>query len=131
MLGELIGEFKGTTTGTRILSEGKLESSGQGPGKILGIDASIAFTAVLSPLPNGILMNDGNSLITTIDGDTILANGKGVANITGKGDEATESGASFLMTQAQKFTSLNKVVGVYEFESDENGDWKLMIWEWK
>jgi hypothetical protein len=58
MLGELIGEFEGITTGTRVLPEGKLEGSGQGTGKILSIEASIAFTGVLSPLPTGIIMNE-------------------------------------------------------------------------
>jgi hypothetical protein len=76
-------------------------------------------------------MNEWNSIITTIDGDTILANGKGIANPTGKGEEATESGASYLMTQTEKFMRLNKVVGLYEFESKENGAWKIKIWEWK
>lgn len=131
MLGELIGEFEGISTGTRVLPEGRLEGSGQGTGKILGTNATMIFTGVLSPLPTGIIMNKGNSIITTIDGDTILANGKGIANLTGKGEEATESGASYLMTQTEKFMRLNKVVGLYEFESKENGDWKIKIWEWK
>jgi hypothetical protein len=40
MLGELIGEFKGKNTGYRVLPDGKIESTAQGTGKILGIDIS-------------------------------------------------------------------------------------------
>jgi hypothetical protein len=36
MLGDLIGEFKGKNTVYRVLSNGKIETSGQGTGKILG-----------------------------------------------------------------------------------------------
>jgi hypothetical protein len=46
LLGNLIGEFKGTNSSFRVLPEGRMEVSGQGTGKILGIDAMMFFTAV-------------------------------------------------------------------------------------
>ena len=41
MLGELIGEFKGKNIGWRVLSDGKIETTAQGMGKILGVDAMV------------------------------------------------------------------------------------------
>jgi len=35
------------------------------------------------------------------------------------------------MTQSQKLASLNRVIGMWEFESEENGDWHVKVWEWK
>lgn len=130
MLGEQIGEFKGKVTGTRILPDGKYEASGEGPGKILDIDASLAFTGIISPLQNGNYLLEGNSIITTKDGETVLANGRGVIHPTGKGEEAKESGEAYLTTQSQKFIRLNDIISLYEQESEENGDWSMKIWEW-
>lgn len=130
MLKERIGEFKGKVTGTRVLPEGMIEASGEGPGKILDIDASIAFTVIISPLQNGINLLEGNSIITTKDGDTVLANGRGVIHPTGRGEEAKESGEAYLTTQSQKLMRLNNLISVYEQETKETGDWSMKIWEW-
>jgi hypothetical protein len=35
MLGELIGEFKGKNTSSRVRPDGKIETSGESTGKIL------------------------------------------------------------------------------------------------
>ena len=61
MLGDLIGEFKGKNTVYRVLSDGKMETSGQGTGKILGIDAFIIFTTV-GTMSNGNFMGEGTVL---------------------------------------------------------------------
>jgi len=37
----------------------------------------------------------------------------------------------YYMTQSEKLMRLNKVIGVFELETEENGDWKLNIWVWK
>ena len=47
MLGDLIGEFKGKNIGWRVLPDGKIETTAQGMGKILGIDAFLISTSVL------------------------------------------------------------------------------------
>jgi hypothetical protein len=35
------------------------------------------------------------------------------------------------MTSAPKLASLNKTVGVWEWESEENGDFTVKVWAWK
>jgi hypothetical protein len=130
MLGNLIGEFKGKTTGYRVLPDGKSELSQQGAGKILGIEASIATTGVITPMPNGVLMAEANGLTTTMDGDVVMVKIDGMGWSTGKGWKSSMRGASYQMTQSQKLARLNKVVIVWELDSDENGDWTLQLWEW-
>jgi hypothetical protein len=70
MLGELIGEFKGKNIGWRVLPDGKIETTAQGMGKILGVDAFLISTSV-GTMANGVFMGESNSVFTTMDGDTI------------------------------------------------------------
>lgn len=128
MLGDLIGEFKGKNTVYRVLSDGKMETSGQGTGKILGIDAFIAFTTVGAML-NGIFTGEGNGLITTMAGDTIMLKMNSVGYPSGNG--GISRGASIQMTQSQNLIRLNKVICLHEYETDLNDNWTGKIWEWK
>lgn len=131
MLGDLIGEFKGKVTGIRVLSEGKIETSEQGSGNILGIEATMLATAVSTTTPNGIIMGKGNAIVTTTDGEVVRIRKSGIGWPTGKGRKASKRGVFFHMTQSQKLARLNKTVGIWEFESEENGDWHVKIWEWE
>ena len=64
MLRELIGEFTGKNVVYRVLPDGKVETSNQGMGKILGMDAFIMSTAIAT-IANGTFKGEVNSLITT------------------------------------------------------------------
>ena len=128
MLGELIGEFKGKNTVYRVLPDGKIETSGQGTGKILGIDAFVATTSV-GTMANGLFVGEVNSLITTMDGDSVMMKGNAVGWPSGKG--GTTRAASLQTTQSQKLMRLNKVIGLHEYETDMNDNWTGKIWEWK
>ncbi len=131
MLGNLIGEFKGKTTGIRVLSEGKLELTQQGMGKVMGIDGSMLTTGVATPMPNGVTMIDANGTLMTMDGDVVMVKINGIGWTTGKGWKASYRGAAYQMTMSPKLAAINKIVSVWENESDENGDWVLKFWEWK
>lgn len=131
MLGDLIGEFNGKTILNRILSEGKLESTDQGTGKILGIDATLISTGVLTPMPNGIFMGEGNGQITTQDGDVVVLKISGIGWFTGKWGKVSFRGSTFHMAQSQNFMRLNRVVGLWEYDADENSEWIFRLWEWK
>ncbi len=131
MLGNLIGEFKGKTTGIRVLSEGQMELSQQGMGKVMGTDGSMVTTGVATPMPNGVTMVDANGTLMTMDGDLVMVKISGIGWTTGKGWKASYRGAAYQMTMSPKLAALNKIVSVWENESDENGDWVLKFWEWK
>lgn len=131
MLGEVIAEFKGKITGTRVLPDGKIETSEQASGKILGIEASWVATAISTHMPNGVLMGEGDAIVNTIDGDVVMIRKSGIGWSTGKGRKTSRRGVFFHRTQSKKLAKLNKVVGIWEFESEENGDWRVKVWQWR
>ncbi len=49
MLGDLIAEFTGKVTDVRVLSKGKVETSEQRSGSILGIEATMLATPFQPP----------------------------------------------------------------------------------
>jgi hypothetical protein len=128
MLGELIAEFTGKNTVTRVLADGKIETSNQGIGKILGMDAFVMSTATVT-VANGTFMGEVNSLITTMTGDAVMMKGNAVSWQSEKG--GVTRAASIQTTESQKLMRLVKVVAVHEYETDETGSWKGKIWEWK
>ena len=131
MIGEVLGEAKGKSTGIRILADGKLEGSSSGMGTVLGKEATSMDTGVLTPMPNGVFMIEGNGMFMTTEGDMVMTKINGIGWFTGKALKSTARGACYFMTTAPKLASLNKVVGVWERESDENGDWSVKVWAWK
>jgi len=72
LLGNLIGEFKDTNSSFRVLPEGRMEVSGQGTGKILGIDAMMFFTVVTDTIQDGIFVGDETTIITTLTGESVI-----------------------------------------------------------
>jgi hypothetical protein len=128
LLGELIGEFTGKNTVTRVLDDGKIETSNEGVGKILGMDAFVMSTATVR-VENGMFIGEVNSLITTMDGSAVMMKGNAVSWQSEKGGE-TRAG-SIQMTKSEKLMRLVKVVAVHEYETDAMGNWKGKIWEWK
>ena len=128
MLGELIGEFTGKNTVTRVLGDGKMETSNQGLGKILGKNAFIMSTATVS-VSKGIYMGEVNSAITTTEGDSVMLKGNAVSWQGAKG--GITRAATIQTTQSEGLLRLLKVVAVHEYETDEMGNWKGKIWEWK
>ena len=131
MIGEVIAEFKGKGTGIRVLADGKAESSNAGSGSILGKEATLMDTVVLTFMPNGVMMGEGNGMIMTAEGDVVMAKFNGIGWSTGKGLKTSFRGACYFMTSSPKLASLNKMVGVFERESDENGEYSAKFWEWK
>jgi hypothetical protein len=131
LIGELIGEFKGKTTGIRVLAEGKMEGSDTGMGNIMGKEATVMNTGVLMWMPNGVLMVEGNATIMTAEGEVVMVKVNGIGWSTGKGWKQSARGAAYFMTSSTKLASLNKIVGVWERESDEEGNYSLKAWAWK
>jgi hypothetical protein len=130
LIGELIAEFKGIQTGSRVLADGKLEGSSTGSGNLMGKEAMEMDTAVLTPMPNGALMIEGNGMIMTAEGETVMVKTGGIGWLAGKGLKSSGRGASYFMTSSPKLAGLNKTVGVWERESDEKGDFTIKVWAW-
>jgi len=128
MLGELIGEFTGKNTSSRVLPDGKIEVSNQGTGKLLGMDAFIMSTAVATT-SNGTYMGEVNSIITLTDGNSIMLKGNAVSWASEKGG-ITRAG-TIQTTSSEKLMPLVKMVLVHEYETDMMNNWIGKIWEWK
>jgi hypothetical protein len=128
LLGELIGEFKGKNTVYRVLPDGKIETSGQGTGKILGIDAFLITTS-LGTMSNGVFTGENNTAITTMTGETVMLKGNAVGWPSGNG--GSTRAASIQMSSSEKLMRLNKVVLMHEYETDMTDNWEGKMWEWK
>ena len=128
MEGELIGEFKGKNTVYRVLPDGVMEVSGQGTGKILGMDAFLATTSI-GVMENGVFSGEVNSSITTNDGQTVTMEAYAVGYPSGNG--GLSRGASVQSTHSDKLMRLNKAILLHEYQTDMTDNWTGKIWEWK
>jgi len=135
MLGELISEERGKTTGLRVLpSEGtnpKVEVSFQGSGKILGIEHTDMGTYHSVTRPDGSLFGEGQGVVMIKDGGMATWKGHGIGRFTGRGSAVNWRGAIYYQTSSQKLGRLNGVAAMFEFDVDEDGNCTSKIWEWK
>jgi hypothetical protein len=111
-----------------VLPDGQIETSGQGMGKIMGIDAVIMFTTT-GFMGDGLFMGEGTGIINTTTGDTVTLQMNSIGWPAGHG--GLSRGASMNTTGSDKLMRLNKVVLLHEYVTDINNDWMGKIWEWK
>ncbi|MEV7522306.1 hypothetical protein [Streptomyces sp. NPDC091371] len=134
MLGELIGEEQGETTGIRVLStdggHAVLEASFQATGTLLGASAKDMGTYESVTRADGTLFGQGQGITMTADGETLSWHGDGVGHFTESGGVSWR-GAIYYETTAERFAQLNSIAAVYEFETDESGRITAKVYEWK
>ncbi len=131
MIGNLIGELKGKTTGVRVLPNGKTELTLQWSGMLWGVGVNAVVTYLSTMLPNGAFYGDGTGFMTTEDGELVTYRGAGIGWSTGPGWSSSFRGALYCQTASKKLAEGNKVVvRVYEHRSDANGDNQIKVWEW-
>jgi hypothetical protein len=135
MLGDALGEEHGQMTGMRVLpSEGespKTEASFQASGQLVGMEATDMGTYVSVVRPDGTLFGDGQGVSMTADGDVVTWRGQGVGRFTGRGTAVSWRGAIYYQSGSNKLARLNGVVGVFEFDADQDGKTHAKTWEWK
>ena len=135
MLGEIIGEFQGKITSQRVLpSDGtnpKVETSVHMTGKFLGIDATNIVTYWTVMRSMGPLYGEANGIIMTKDGDVLTYIAHGVGKFTGYGSAASFRGDNYIQVPSEKFTRLNSVAIIFEYEVDDDGNTQAKLWEWK
>jgi hypothetical protein len=128
MESQLIGEFRGKNTVYRVLPDELMEVSGQGTGKILGVDAFMAATSI-GKMENGVFSGEVYSSLTTMDGQTINMKAYAVGYPSGNG--GVSRGASVQTTSSEDFMRLNKAILLHEYQTDMSDNWVGKIWEWK
>jgi hypothetical protein len=124
----LIGEFKGKNTVYRVLPDGVMEVSGQGSGKILGLDAFMATTSI-GVMEGGVFSGEVNTSITTMQGDTLWMKAIAIGYPSGNG--GLSRGASVQTTTSDKLMELNKAILLHEYMTDMLDAWTGKIWQWK
>jgi hypothetical protein len=133
MLGDLIYEEKGTTTGVRVLESengsAKVEVSIQTEGKILGVEQKSIWSYWSETRADGSVHGDGKGFMTTKDGALINLVGSGVGKAVGDGFEYR--GTIYFHTSAEKYSHLNTIAGVHEYDVDGAGNTVIKVWEWK
>jgi hypothetical protein len=139
-LGELIEEESGRITGHRVLnveSGPKIETSFTMRGKVGGqnaTDIGTYCTVMREGAEAGVMYGEGQGVITTTDGKGMATwTGQGIGKFTGQGKISFRGSVFYHTSLASggKLSSINNVVGVFEYEVDEQGNCSVKAWEWK
>jgi hypothetical protein len=133
MLGEQIYEARGKRTGRRVLSvDGgfRVEVSFECTGKLLGVDATEIGTYWSESRADGSLYGEGQGIVLAPDGSAATWKGAGVGTFVG-GGAVSYRGAVYYSSAAPKFSRLNTVAQLFEFEVDAEGNTYTKGWEWK
>ena len=140
VLGELIEDESGKVTGHRVLDiEGpKIERSFTMTGKYKEIEATDigTFWTVMREAADAepVMYAEAQGVITAKDGNgmaTYVAQGIGRFTSPGK---IRFHGSVFYQTTSTgggNLSFLNNVIGVFEYEGDEQGNCSVKVWEWK
>ena len=88
MLGEQLGELRGTRTARRVLSVDngfKLEVAFESKGKLAGADVMEIGTYWSATRPGGGLYGEGQGVVMSQDGEVATWKGGGIGKVTGGG----------------------------------------------
>ena len=133
MLGEQIGKEKGKVVVRRVLpSTGnpKVEVSFESAGSLVGVNVKNMGTYWSEVRANGTLYGEGQGLARGENGEIITWKGQGVGEMTPSGG-VIYRGSLYYDTQADNLLGLNKLVGVFEYEVDADGNTSSDVYEWK
>ena len=134
MLGDKIGQETGKVISQRVLSNQghgpKMETSFRSTGTLLGVKLTGNGTYVAEVRPDGSLFGDGNGILMGNKGETATWTGSGVGTIK-KDGSVSYRGAIYYQSSSSKWTRLNKIAGVFEYETDAEGNTVGNVWEWK
>jgi len=131
MFGEMIGELKGKVTGQRVVSsEGRIETSVQEMGKLLGVEVNQTVTFWVEARKNGLPYGEGLGNMMTKDGETATWSAQALFKPLGQG-AISGIGSIFVQTSSAKLERLNSIVVLFEVDVDGNGNTHAKFWEWK
>jgi hypothetical protein len=134
MLGEKIGEMSGKITSQRVLSVEaggpKMEASFQANGSFVGTNAKDTGTYWTLARPDGTLYGQGHGVMMSEDGEMATWIGHGVGRMN-KDGTASYRGAIYYQTMPARWSRLNNVAVLFEYEVDAEGNTHSEYWEWK
>ena len=134
MLGDVLYEETGNVQGIRVLpsEEGAvvLEVSLQAAGRIQGVEHTSLWTYTSTTRAAGSIFGQGLGVLTTADGDVLHLVGRASDQSGGPGSPTHYRGAMHFQTSSDKFSRLNGVAGVFEYDVEADGSSTGKIWEW-
>ena len=140
VLGELIEDESGKITGHRILDvEGpKVERSFTMAGIYKEVEATDigTFWTVMrqGTQVEPVMYAEAQGVITAKDGEGMATyTAQGIGRLTGTGKVRFHGSVFFRTTLSggRKLSFLDNMVGVFEYEGDEQGNCSVKVWEWK
>jgi hypothetical protein len=134
MLGEKNGEETGKVTSQRVLPNPgggpKMETSFQAAGKLLGVNVTDTGTYWSVLRPDGTLYGEGQGITMGNEGEVATWVGQGVGTI-GKAGAISYRGARYFQSSAPKWSRLNSVASIFEYDVDAQGNSRIQSFEWK
>lgn len=134
MQGEMIGEESGKVTSQRVLPNPgggpKMETSFQAYATLLGVKATETGTYWSVVRPDGSLYGEGQGIVMGAEGDLATWVGQGIGTIK-KNGAISYRGALYYQSTSPKWSRLNSVAAIFEYEVDVEGNTRAQLWEWK
>ena len=134
MLGDKIGTELGKVISQRVLANPgggpKMETSFRATGTILGVKETATATYSSVMRPDGTVYGEGQGIIMGEDGSAGTWVGSGVGTLK-PGGAVSYRGAVYYQSSSPKWSRLNNVAAVFEYEVDAEGNTKGELWEWK
>ena len=133
MLGEQIGTEKGKVVVRRVLpttGNPRVEVTFEATGTLIGVNMKNMGTYWSEVRPNGTLYGEGQGIGTGPNGEIVNWKGQGVGELAPSG-AVSYRGSLYYETKADQLLGLNKIVGVFEYEVDADGNTTSNIYEWK
>jgi hypothetical protein len=132
MLSEQIYTGQGKRTARRVLDTQPftVEVSFEDKGSLLGLEGGNIGTYTSSPRADGTLAGQGQGIFASADGEVLTWKGIGTGRIK-PGGAVSYRGALTFNATSQRFSRLNSIAGMFEFEVDEAGNTATKMWEWK
>ena len=106
-----------------------METSFQSEGRLLGVDTRGYGTYVGKMRPDGTIYGEGQGVVMGMGGQGATWVGTGVGTIKEDGG-VKYRGAIYYSTAAEEWAMLNTVAGVYEYETDAEGNTRGVVWSW-
>ena len=108
----------------------KMETTFHVTGTLLGTPHTTTATYLSGMRPDGHLYGEGQGLVVSRDGDMASWVGQGVGTLKKEGG-VSYRGAIYYATASAKWSRLNGVAAIFEYEVDAEGNTRAEIWEWK
>jgi hypothetical protein len=133
MLGDQIAELKGKIITQRVLdAQGPtMETSVSASGSIKRTQVNETLTFMAKPTSAGILHGVGQGVLMAGESEIASYTGEGIGRLTTSGAVKWRGAIFYSTSSTGKLVFLNNVVGLFEAESDAEGNFLEKIWEWK